>query len=432
MLGEPQIQDRRTPASWAAKPARFSIAIYIAAAAVRATIAFGLHSVTSDFNPAHTPETLNIARSLATTGSFANPFPTPTGYTAHTAPLYPTFLAGIYAVWGDTARGAAVRVGTSIAAAAAQYGLLPYVSGALGMGMWPGILAGTAGALFPLHYHHECVGLFETTWIALFLELSTMFFARIVAAAVWTPRTALLGGAWWAFGCLINPAVLPVLLGFLVLGLWKLRPTIRQAAGRLAVFAAAFVMVIAPWTIRNYVRLGGLFFIRDNFGLELFVSNYDGAQPVALDTILSPRWPKTHPLVGAEVARELARAGELTFYRSRLHQAVDWIRTHPRQFVPLTLRRIRTFWLPPFTTGRKAFVWTLTIAAFLGLPILARRNGFAARVLVSILVTYSAVYALVFTSWRYQHPVYWVLILVDGYLAWLMLERFLPKQAKFS
>jgi hypothetical protein len=297
------------------KPALFSIAIYIAAAMVRLTIAFGFHSVI--FNPAHNPEPLNIARSLATTGSFANPFPTPTGYTAHIAPLYPTLVAGIYATWGETPRAEAIRIGTSIAAAAALYAALPYVSSALGIGLWPGILAGAGGALFPLHYHYECEGAFEATWLALFLELSTLFFSRFIAAPSWTLRTALVGGAWWAFGCLLSPNALPVLLGFLALGLRKLRPTVPLAAGRLAVFAGAFFAVISPWTIRNYVRLGGLFFVRDNFGLELFLSNHDGAQAVVPDNIRSPGWSQMHPFASPEIARELARTGELAFNRSK-------------------------------------------------------------------------------------------------------------------
>jgi hypothetical protein len=407
------------------KPARVSIAIYIAAAVVRLTIAFGFHSTA--FDTRHRPEPLNIARSLAATGSFANPFPTPTGYTAHIAPLYPALVAGIYAIWGDTPRAEAVRIGTSIAAAAALYAVLPYVSSALGIGLWPGILAGAGGALFPLHHHYEVEGAFETTWLALFLELSTLLFARFIAAQSWTLRSALVGGAWWAFGCLLSPNVLPVLLGFLALGLWKLRPAVPLAGSRLAVFAVAFFAVISPWMIRNYIRLGGLFFVRDNFGLELFIANHDGASPVLRDNIFSPLWPKIHPFSGPEVARELARTGELAFYRLRERQALAWIRTHPSEFCSLTLRRICTFWFAPFEPGwRRALLWTLTVAAFLGLLPLSLENGFAALVLASILVTYSAVYAVISSWWRYQHPVYWVLLLLDGYLTWLVLRRLVP------
>ena len=216
------------------KPAGVSIAIYIVAALVRFAIGFGLHA--PRFDLAHQPESLNIARTLAVSGSFANPFPTPTGYTAHSPPLYPAFVAGIYSIWGDTPRGEAVRRVTSVAAAAVQYAVLPYVSTALGLGIWPGILAGAGGALVPLHYHYECEGSFETTWVAIFLELSTILFGRFAASKAWTLRTALVGGAWWAFGCLISPNVLPVLFGFLAVALWKLRPTVATAAGRLAVF----------------------------------------------------------------------------------------------------------------------------------------------------------------------------------------------------
>ena len=161
--------------------------------------------------------------------------------------------------------------------------------------------------------------------------------------------------------------------------------------------------------------------------MELFVSNYDGASPVMWENILSPRWAQMHPHAGPEVARELAAVGEVAFYRLKQRQALDWIRAHPAQFRALALGRIREFWLPSLTPHwKRALLWALTAAAFLALVPLARENLFAALTLASILLTFSPVYALVAATWRYQHPIYWVLLLLDGYLAWLLLRRFVP------
>src|SRR5262245_26508840 len=48
------------------------------------------------------PESLNLARSLADHGTFADPYHSfPTGYSAHMAPLYPLFLATLLRLLGN-------------------------------------------------------------------------------------------------------------------------------------------------------------------------------------------------------------------------------------------------------------------------------------------------------------------------------------------
>src|SRR5258707_8832469 len=49
------------------------------------------------------PESLNLARSLASHGTFADPYHAmPTGYSAHLAPLYPLLLAAVLRLFGGT------------------------------------------------------------------------------------------------------------------------------------------------------------------------------------------------------------------------------------------------------------------------------------------------------------------------------------------
>jgi hypothetical protein len=399
---------------------KISAAIYLLAATVRLTLAFGFGRYEIG-----RPEPVNIAISLARTGAFANPHSFPTGATAHLAPIHPALLAPIYAIWGDTPTADRIRIGLSALAASAEYALLPYVAGALGLGMWPGVFAGLGGALIPLHYWPECMGEFEATDAALFLALSTIFFARFLRRPSFAAGPALRAGLWWGFGLLLAPQVLPVLAGFLAIGAWKLRPG-RPALRWMCLFAAAVLAVLAPWTIRNYVRLDGVFFVRDNVGLELYTSNHDRASASAAQTAAQPRHGTVHPHGSAEAARELVRVGEVAYYGALRDKALAWIRGHPRQFLRLTLARIRTFWFPDPPRFREAY-WVTTLAAFLGLVLLFRENRLAAAILASVLVTFSAAYALIENHLRYQHPVYWILLLLIGWAAWVPLRRPLPR-----
>jgi hypothetical protein len=386
---------------------RISLAIWLAGFAVRLTLVFGFHRY-----ELFRAEPVKIAVSLAKTGAFANPYSIPTGFTAHAAPLYPIAIAPLYRFFGDSRTADFARIVFSIAIASASYALLPAVAAALGIPLTAGILAGLAGALLPAHYWPESMGEFETAWVPLFLELSLIFFTRVIGSAALLIRTAVYAGVWSGVGALLSPNVLPPLAGLGILMLWK-----RGAHSWrwLAVTALAAFATITPWLVRDYVRLGGWFPIRDNFGLEFYLSNNDQAIAEIERNDVSPFYKQEHPFSSVAAARELLAQGELSFEWDRMHRASEWIKANPTKFVLLTGERVRNFWfhamLPPVP---RWLLWMLNVSALVGLWMLFRRNRWAALLLGSMLVTYPAAYYLIHNGMRYEHGVYWITLLLTG------------------
>jgi hypothetical protein len=388
---------------------RISLAIYLVALAIRLTLIFGFHRYEIG-----RPEAVRVAISLATHGSFADPHDTPTGPTAHVAPIYPLFLAPIYAVLGDTRAADFARMALSAAVASAEYALLPWVAQSLGIGLLPGILAGAAGTLVPWHFWPECMGDFEVSWVAVFLELSVIFFARFLASPALKVASALRAGLWCGLGLLLSPGLLPVLLGLLALAIWRLRKPLLPWA---ALASAAALLTISPWLVRNYLQLGGLFFVRDSLGLELYVSNHDRAVPDVEETLQGPFYQAAHPHANPAAALEIGQRGELAFNRERLRRALDWIGHHPREFLLLSAARVRNFWFPPLRHPLHRYaLWSLNLLALAGLVLLVRGNRWAALVVASLLLTFPVPYYFVYNYLRYQHPIYWVLLLLAGCL----------------
>ena len=402
--------------------AKRSALVFLLAAVVRLTLVFGFHRY-----EVFRPEPIRIAISLGLKGSFANPYAIPTGPTAHTPPLYPALIAPLYAVWGDTQRADLARIGLNVLAASAEYALLPQVASALGLGPWPGLLAGLGGALIPLHLWPESSGDFENTWVALFLEAATILFARFLRAPRLDAKHAALWGAFWGAGFLLSPNALPVLAGWGAIGVWKLRPGPKAIGRWLAVFTAAALLTLAPWLIRNYLQLGGWFFVRDNFGLELFVSNRDGASPHVTDNFQSDWWSTAHPYASVAAAHEVRRMGELAFEEQKLRQAMSWIRSNPRAFARMTAARVWTFWFPWPPRFRWAF-WTATVVSFAGWILLYRRHRLAAAVLGAVMAGYSAIYYVIQNTLRYQHPLWWIQVLLIGWTGYELLLRRLAEQ----
>ena len=366
-----------------------SVLIFLVAATMRLCLIFVFHHYEIGRK-----EAVRIAISLARHGEFADPYPLPTGPTAHTAPLYPALVSVLYRIWGDTQDADYARFTLNTLAASAEYALIPMVTVALGLGLGPGVLAGFGGALIPLQLWAECLGDFEATWVALFLEVATILFARWLRV----PRPGWKGaagwGAFWGGGFLLSPSLLPVLVGFCAIGLWKRRPGFVAAVRWLSVFAVTTLLAVTPWLVRNYLRLGGVFFIRDNLGVELVCSNHDGALPSLDENNHTAFFKQNDPNGSGKAARELRSLGELAFERQSLSRALDWMSKNPGGLAALTLARVGTFWAPRVTRFRWAFV-AAALAALASLVWLYRRSKFAAVILATILIAYSAIYYLV-------------------------------------
>ncbi len=383
--------------------------IFGLALAARLVLLFGFHRYEIS-----RPEAVKIAISLAERGAFADPYYVATGPTAHTAPVYPALIAPFYAWFGDSNRADFLRFAFNAAVASVGYALLPAIADALGIGWGLGVLAGLAGALIPLHHWPECMGQFENTCTGVFLELALLHFLRFLRSASFALSGAIRAGVLWGAGILLSPTSAAVLAALACVAAWKLRPRLTDAARWSAVAAAVILAVLAPWMARNWAQRLGLTFVRDDLGLELFVSNQDASQAVAEVNFAASYWRRVHPHVSLQACLELKSIGERAFERRKLEQAIDWIGAHPGRFARLSMERVANFWFPPMPR----FEWVfraVTILAAAGWVLMWMRRRMAAVVLAAVLLGYSAVFTVVETSVRYQHPIWWCLVLLSAY-----------------
>lgn len=163
-----------------------------------------------------------IARSLAATGEFANPYAVPTGPTAHLPPVHAGFVGLIYVLFGVTATADHVRCLFVIASFSAMYAFLPWLAGRLGARPEAGLLGGLAGALTPRWPMEVCLG-WEEPYAAIVLGLLLVAFLERSNK----PFNSATGTFWLgaAAGAAFHlaPTLLPVVLGCLAFELWHRR-----------------------------------------------------------------------------------------------------------------------------------------------------------------------------------------------------------------
>ena len=217
----------------------------------------------------------------------------------------------------------------------------------------------------------------------------------------------------------IQPSAVTVFLAHLGILLVCRR---KQATPRLAgaaVAVAAFVILIAPWTIRNRVVMGSWMFMRDDLGLELHVANRDHAS-ASMEALFSSTGYCDVVLNCGSLSPRLVedrKLGEIEFYRRDLRQAVSWIESHPGAFLRLTLQRMGYFWfdmpLHPINFISRSIVLILGLT---GVGLMWRRGmRISAALFLAVLVVFPLPYYLVVYSNRYVVPMSFALLLPAGF-----------------
>ncbi len=369
-----------------------------------------------------------IATETALHHQFANPYATPSGPTAHGAPVYPLIQSVWIALFGDTAAAGICAAILNIIFSSIAAALMPALAAQCRIPVTVGILAGLFQAALPVSALRE-LSFFEATLVAMLLVLASLMTIRILTNALFSARSAVGYGVFWGVVLLASPATVLVFLGFLLIGFHF---SFRRSRNRsYAVFAAIAVasagLTLLPWTVRNYVTFGSLFFVRDDFGLELKVSNNSQALPLMEDNILLPYFRAMHPFFSADEAQLVRSVGEKEYNRRALQSAFDWIEGHPEQFLMLTVRRFAIFWFmlgwPPW---KALFLIPMVLLGVDGCVLMIRSHPIAGWTIASIPILFPPVYYIVQTSSWYRFPAYWT---VSFFAFYAIADHFRPEES---
>jgi hypothetical protein len=359
-------------------------------------------------------EIARVAISVAQRGTFADPYAAlPTGFTAHVAPAYVFVYASVAKLFGVDKAGAFALWFLNVGFLSLQLALLPVLSELLGLGVLPGVLAAVLAAIVQ---PYRVLPLWESLFTgALMVALCVVTLPYFKSPRDWQ-HSALLGFLW-GVAILANPQCVLLLFAWPHIAAIENSPEqLGRARRAMLVVAAGVALACLPWFIRNYQRFHAVFFVRDNFGLELSTSNNSCARPTLLENINSGCHLQTHPNPSPVLAGEVFDKGEIQFNREQLHKALVWISSNPRAFASLTWRRFLKFWFPYLGSLRYAVpTGILTIFSLAGLALLFRRNRRAAWMLASTLLLYPLVHYFVQFEARYRYPIFWATFLPAAY-----------------
>ncbi len=339
-----------------------------------------------------------IARSIVSGHGFGSPF-ADTGLSALLPPVYSYLLAGIFKVFGIETRTSVIAALSLNSLFSALTCVPVYLLAKEGFGSRVAKWAGWGWAFSPYGVYYGADWAWSTCLVT--LELTWLFLIAWRLEKSSRTRDWVLFGAACGFAALTEPVVMSVLP---LLGLWTFYRLYRQSQpwkGPMLAAALAGVAVLSPWIGHNYELFHRFIPVRSGYGLELYIGNNGD----------STRWVNSslHPNHSDAELAEYERVGEIAYMDHKLHQAEDFIRSHPAWYARMTLRRAFYMWTGYWSFDRaylkdepldppNIFVnTTMTILGLLGLRRAFQRNG-------SLAVRFAIVFLFFPLTYYFSHP----------------------------
>jgi len=347
-----------------------------------------------------------IARSLALGEGFSNPYGGHTGPTAWEPPMYPYLMGGMFKLFGVYTYASAWVLLTINSLLAVLTCIPVYLIAERMFGERVAIWSAGTWALLPYVWYWSIHWLWDTTFTPLILSLIFLVALEIALEKDWPGlRGWIIFGGLWGVGALANPSMLTFLP---FCGLWIWRQRFKRGLPSLAGVAASsaiFFLVLSPWLIRNYEVFGRFVFLRDDFGLQLRLGNWKGADGMLM-AYLQPSQNKLE-------FEKFQRMGELEYSADCKRLAVEWIGENPGRFVVVSLKRFFYYWngvpretssLAPVDFRNSLFLATSVLAIWgLGRALRQKRRG--AWLFAGLVLTYPTTYYFVFVNARYRHVI---------------------------
>jgi 4-amino-4-deoxy-L-arabinose transferase-like glycosyltransferase len=327
-------------------------------------------------------------------------------------PLYPYFLAVPLSLFGtlEAAKWAQAIVATLLVPALGRIGALLF-------GARAGLVAAAMAAFYP-----EVVWFSVHFWVEnLFLVLLWWAFERLFVADDTGKRTAaIVGGLLWGLAILTRETG----LYFLPLaGLWMaLSPRREGAPARSALFVLSALLVVAPWTYRNWVAFRAFVPVSTAGGLNLFQGNARLTRQEVYDLYEAVQGRIEQYRFGQRMGWQAIRDRQPTWFAEKLVEQMPMFWEAESMAVIHVKRGAYGTVAPPVAVAVAVVMLApyLVVLAFFVLGLAAQAWERRSLLLLAFLAYYNLIHVVTHGFNRYRMPVMPVVFLfaAASFVAW--------------
>jgi 4-amino-4-deoxy-L-arabinose transferase-like glycosyltransferase len=323
--------------------------------------------------------------------------------TAHWSFIYPLYLAGVYAITGYHPLAARLVQGS---VGGALICFLIYLIGRRVVNEHTGLVGAGLAAVYGYFIYYNVALMTET--FSIVLVLLSLHLCLEIKERPTLKRWIALGLAL-GLATLLRQTIL-IFIPFLLLWLlWELK---KEEAHwwHFAVPVVIVMLMIAPWTIRNYLVYRGFLLLNSNAGYALYASN---------NTNLGTNW--RNEVVVVPVPEELTGQNEAELDRALTQKAVRLILEDPKRYLWLNLdKTLEYFRFWPSSDSSRISNLNRVLSFGLYLPFMLLGLAFSGsrwRKFVSLylfIAIHTGIHLLSWPSPRYRLPVDAVLMVFAG------------------
>lgn len=340
------------------------------------------------------------------------------------APLYPAFLAVVYAFFGEhneTGVFLAQSVVDSMTA------VLIFYMGTRLFSESVGLASAVIFALHPLSAYYSLRFLSESLFTLAFTAVIAAWIAAVTARRL---RAFMTVGVLIAVASLVKPVALGLWPLLVICALYQLGNEPRHAWSSATVLTVACLMVLSPWALRNYRVTGELVPVATGGGYALWLGNQmvsEGREDWEVDektrthllerrmAVITGIEQADQPLVPVPTGPSIRSATQpvhISVPDDHAFSMAAWreMASHPFDTALLTVRKVFRFWFRIFLPDNRwaqSYI-TLFQTLFLGVAVLgmleAKRQGVAVFALLVPVLFLTAAHALTFSTLRYSIP----------------------------
>jgi len=188
----------------------------------------------------------------------------------------------------------------------------------------------------------------EPNALNILLLVSTIYVLRDLSKHATTTRWIFLG-ILTGLQLLVRP---DMILGALFFAFWLLyvyRQQLPKVLGGIFVAAITSCVIVAPWTIRNYVIFHKFVLVSANAGMNLFTGNNPVATGEFSETGITPESER----IFRQVLEYSKTHDQIDVDRLRYQIAMDWMKSHPSEVATLDAKKALYHWIGRNNTGRE-------------------------------------------------------------------------------
>lgn len=318
-------------------------------------------------------------------------------------PLYPLFLAGLYALFGDSDLPAvAFQVLFDALTAGIAFGVAHRL-----FGIRVALFSAVAVAFYPVSAYYT-VRMFSESMFTLIL--ATIVLGLLVACRSGALRDFAILGLLLGLGLLCKPVLqlFPlVILASVVLS----DMGTRRILINFSVMLVVAVLVVLPWSIRNYYATGHVIPLAVGIGKNLWLSNHlptGGLDDDQLDPERRQLLKETLVRIAGPGTRVLTPDRDRVLFR----KAVEEMLQAPAAWVQLQVSKFLRFWFSAFHPEKRPFdplliAIQLPLLILAGLGLWASRERWRTVVALPLVIAYFALVNTIVTvtTVRYAVPI---------------------------